>query len=89
MHIKLGIIDVKNGMKYRTEFIRSAIDITKLFSGGGMLSFLGKTVINGLAEAADFELKFPLKKVKSYPKILEKSNLFPAESLQHQQLHDH
>lgn len=63
MYVKLGIIDVKNGMKYRKEFMRTAIDIRKLFNGGGMMSFIGKTLLSGLAEAADFELKFPLKMV--------------------------
>lgn len=64
MYVKIGIIDVRNGMKYRKEFMRTAIDIRKLFNGGGMMSFVGRTLLSGLADAADFELKFPLKKVK-------------------------
>lgn len=65
MYVKIGIIDVRNGMKYRKEFMRTAIDIRKLFNGGGMMSFVGRTLLSGLADAADFELKFPLKKVKN------------------------
>lgn len=63
MYIKISIIDEKNGMKYRKEFMRTAIDVPKLFNGG-LTSVIGQTFLNGLAEAADFDLKFPIKKVK-------------------------
>lgn len=32
MHVKIGIIDDKNGMKYKKEFMRAAIDIPKFLS---------------------------------------------------------
>lgn len=63
MYIKISVIDDKDGMRYRKEFMRTAIDVPKLFNGG-LTSMIGRTFLNGLAEAADFDLKFPLTKVK-------------------------
>lgn len=76
LYVKIGIIDDNNGMKYKKEFIRTAIDIPKLLKGGGILSFIGKTVLSGLAEAADFELKFPLKRVLTFKASLKLTKSF-------------
>lgn len=47
---------------YRKEFLRTSFDLEKLF-GGGVESFIGKSIFGKLAEAADFPLKFPLTRV--------------------------
>lgn len=55
----------QNDKQYRKEFLRTSFDLEKLFSGG-VDSFIGKTIFGGLAEAADFPLKFPFRKVIFY-----------------------
>lgn len=59
MHIKLFYQGDKD---YRKEFMRASFDMEKFFNGG-VTSFIGMTFLSGLAEAADFPLKFPLKRV--------------------------
>lgn len=48
--------------QYRKEFLRVSFDLEKLFRGG-VDSFIGRTFLRGMAEAADFPLKLPLTKV--------------------------
>lgn len=52
--------------RYLKEFMRLTIDARKVLNGG-MSPFVTRTIMTGLAEAADFELKLPLKKVISKP----------------------
>lgn len=54
----------QSDMQYRKEFMRIAFDLEKFFNGG-ISSFVGKTFLGGLADAADFPLKFPFTKVNN------------------------
>lgn len=47
---------------YLKEFMRFTIDAKKVLNGDKS-SFISKTVMAGLAEAAEFELKLPFKRV--------------------------
>lgn len=61
-HIKFFHLIVEGDKQYRKEFMRNSFDVDKLFNGG-VDSFIGKSFLDGLSEAADFPLKFPLVKV--------------------------
>lgn len=54
----------QSDMEYGKEFMRIAFDLEK-FLNGGISSFVGKTFLGGLADAADFPLKFPFTKVNN------------------------
>lgn len=62
MYLKISIQGSNKDMSYRKEFVRTVIDVEKLFQGG-IGHFIGQSLSMGLAEAADFELKFPFKRV--------------------------
>lgn len=68
VHTKLFIQGDDKDKRYLKEFMRFTIDARKVLNGEMGMSFISQTIMSGLAEAADFELKFPFKKViVSYP----------------------
>lgn len=54
--------------RYLKEFMRFTIDGRKVLNGE-MTPFITKTIMTGLADAADFELKFPFKKVNAWNRV--------------------
>lgn len=61
-HTKLFFQGDNIDKRYMKEFMRFTIDARKVLNGD-MSSFVSKTIMTGLADAAEFELKFPFKKV--------------------------
>lgn len=67
-YLKFKVKENPRDDKYKKEFISVVIDVKKLLSGV-YNNFISQTMMDIVKNSADFELKFPLKKVCKTKKI--------------------
>lgn len=64
VYVRVRLAEDQNDREYKREFLRTVIDVTKMFSDS-QTNFLLKGFTESLRQFMDFEIKFPLPPVRT------------------------